>query len=289
MQNRQRRILAASTTRTTSYRARNIAPGLLLSALLGLFSMAAQAAENQQAPLGWSVTTIAGAARVADFEGSRTSHTAPILGAEASYRTADYGTFGLGRQGLSWAPFDGESFQAGIAISSDAGRDEKKPSGLAGKPGSERLRGLGKVEASPMIGLFAGGDVGGIGASFSIAKATSHHKGLTMQLGASLPIPLREDLTLTPSASINWADSKYMGAYFGVSRQQAARSAYRAFEAKAGVKSVDLGLALAWQLDKHWSINPAVTVSRLQGDAAASPITERRTQTSISAAVAYTF
>jgi outer membrane scaffolding protein for murein synthesis (MipA/OmpV family) len=265
----------------------------LLASTLAIALPACQAAEAPAEPeRPWSLSLMAGALRVPDFEGSRTSHNQFAIGFEASYRTEDFGTFSAGRKGLSWAPIETGTLRAGLALDGDDGREEHNPSGfwhLASRPGAERLKGLGRLSSTPMLGVFAEKQFLGISASAKFSRATRDNRGSLVQLGLARPIPLGEKLTTTPSLSLTWADDQYMQAHYGVTAGQAAASHCPAFQAKAGIKSVDASLLTTYPLNKNWSLLQLIGLSHLTGDAGHTPITEKRTLLSTAIGISYAF
>jgi outer membrane scaffolding protein for murein synthesis (MipA/OmpV family) len=52
---------------------------------------------------------------------------------------------------------------------------------------------------------------------------------------------------------------------------------------------VGLDITFAYRVDRNWSANVGASFGRLQGDAAKSPIAEKRSQESVFAGVRYTF
>jgi len=268
----------------------------LLAAALGSFLAAEAHAADRDAKdsprPGFSGSVFAGAAYLPDFEGSRTSHAGPVLGAELSYRTQDRGVFGLGSQGLSWSLESGDS-SLGIALGADGGRSDSKENGLGSsglRQGSERLKGLGRIGGTATVSVFGATKLGPVPVHAGITHATGSHKGTEASLGATLlSWSPTERLTLSVSPGLTWADSRYMQAYFGVTDAQASRSGYRTFKAGAGVKSLQVGTGVEFEIDKRWALAGGVQVKRLVGDAADSPITEKKVQTGAMLSLQYRF
>ncbi|RQP21339.1 MipA/OmpV family protein [Piscinibacter terrae] len=240
---------------------------------------------------GWTRAVIGGIASRPDFEGSRTSHTELVLGGMASYRTREHGTFGLGNHGLGWS-VDSQDTSFGIALSGDAGRvdSDDRSSGLAGKrPGSARLAGMGTIASTPVLAVFGSVKLGGLPLSASLRQATGSHKGTLLDLATAIPWRVNPRTTLSLSPSLTWADSRYNQAYFGVTAEQAARTGFKAYNAGAGLKGAELAFGAEVELAKNWQLQGQVKVERLMGDAARSPIVERKTQVGTGLVVAYRF
>lgn len=248
-------------------------------------------ASSDTPAFGWTRAVVLGVASRPDFEGSRSSHTQPLIGGMVSYRTREHGTFGLSSHGLGWT-MEHEDTSFGIALSGDPGRKDSddRSTGLGGKrPGSARLAGMGTISSTPMLAVFGSVKLGELPVSASLRQATSSHKGTLVDIGTSIPWRLNPRTTLSVSPGITWADSRYNQAYFGVTSEQAARTSYRAFDAGAGVKSVQVGFGAAVDLTKNWKLLGEVQVERLVGDAGRSPIVERKTQVGSGLTLAYHF
>ncbi len=249
----------------------------------------------------WSVSLGLFVSSSPDYEGGKKRVTSVSPDFDLSYRTKDFGTFGVGSKsrGASWTIIDKEEYSFGIAISGDGGRTDKKD-GSAFQPGSKRLRGLGEIKSSAEIGVF-GHIVAGVPISLQIMKGLGDgkadskdfsikgHGGTRAELGVEIPLPLTESLTLSLSPSVSWADNKYTQTYFGVTSAQAIRSNFKQYNAKGGVKSVNFGVGLNYQINKNWSANAGLNFSQLQGNAAKSPIVEKKGQSSAAIGVGYTF
>jgi outer membrane protein len=78
-----------------------------------------------------------------------------------------------------------------------------------------------------------------------------------------------------------------MQTYFGVSADQATRSGLPEFTANAGVDSLRLSAGAAYRAAPRWRVVGIYSLARLQGDAAASPIIETRTQNSFFVSAIY--
>lgn len=99
-------------------------------------------------------------------------------------------------------------------------------------------------------------------------------KGVRMNLGGNYGLRLSSHQSLNAGLGMNLVNHGYMQSYFGISPAQAARSGRRAYRAGAGVK--DIYLSLRWNVDlsTKYALSSGVSVSRLMGSAADSPLTE---------------
>lgn len=102
--------------------------------------------------------------------------------------------------------------------------------------------------------------------------------------------------TLSLMAGFNWANKEYMQSYFGVQPYSIAQVAggglaylQDGFEPGSGIKDVHLSLHWNWALSNSWMLTSQVGATRLEGDAASSPLTTRRDNITVSTAIAYRF
>jgi MipA family protein len=276
--------------------------GLMVSiACVAAISSSPVQAQVKKDESPWSVSLGLFVTSSPEYEGGKKRVTSALPDFNLSYRTKDFGTFGVGSKsrGASWTIIDKEEYSFGIAIGGDAGRTDKKD-GTAFRPGSKRLLGLGEIKSSAEFGVF-GHIVAGIPINLQIMKGAGDgkadskdfsikgHGGTRAELGVEIPWKITEQITLSFSSSLSWADKKYTQTYFGVTSAQAARSNFKEYNAKGGIKSVNFGVGLNYQFDKNWSANAGLSYSQLQGNAAKSPIIEKKSQPSALIGIGYTF
>jgi outer membrane scaffolding protein for murein synthesis (MipA/OmpV family) len=236
---------------------------------------------GMDASTGWSGQLAIGLARAPHFTGSRTSRTGPLLGLNAAYTTRSAGTWRLGSGGLGWSRRLGD-VQVGVALGADTGRRDHGE-------GRQPLNGLGDVDATPVVTLFAATQLGPVPVLASMSRATRSHHGMQLNLALPLRFALNDALALHVTPALNWADGRTMQAYHGISAAQAARTAYPAFDAEGGWRSVGLSVGLDYRLGGQWHLVGGSSVQRLAGDAGRSPLTKRRQQVRSMLALAYQF
>ncbi len=249
----------------------------------------------------WTVSIGLGVASAPEYEGAskRVSSVLPDL--NIKYTTRDFGSFALGSKGrgLSWTMVDQEAYSFGIGLQGDGGRVDTKDGSLL-RPGSKRLRGMGEIKSSVEVTAFGHVVLGvplilqvakGLGDGKTDAKdfSVKGHGGTRIDLMSEIPYEVTKSLSLSISPSVQWADSKFTQAYFGVTPEQAARTGFAAFKAKGGIRSVGLGLGANYKLGPQWSANAFANYSQLQGDAAKSPLVQKKGQAAVQLGVAYQF
>ncbi len=259
-------------------------------------------ASAPQAKSQWSVTVGAAVASVAQYEGAdrRSSALVPLI--DVSYQTRDCGRFGFGikQRGLNWTPIETEQYSIALILGSDMGRRDDKKGNLF-QPGSESLRGMGQVKSSGEAGLLAQANVGaGLALSAQFMHSTGKrklagngdlesHGGTHASFGLELPWKLSQQFSASIGAEAQWANADHMQAYFGVTAAQAARTKFRAYTPGAGIKSLSLSLSANYAIDANWSATSTLSWSQLRGDAAASPIVQRKNSTTLMAGLVHRF
>jgi outer membrane scaffolding protein for murein synthesis (MipA/OmpV family) len=86
---------------------------------------------------------------------------------------------------------------------------------------------------------------------------------------------------------VNWGDKRYMQTHFGIAPDVALRTGRTAFTPGAGLTDMGVGVALRMPLGPRWSLTGGLGLSRLQGDAAASPLSRRDFGATASLALAW--
>jgi outer membrane protein len=86
-----------------------------------------------------------------------------------------------------------------------------------------------------------------------------------------------------------WADSTATNRLYGVTPAQSAAGGLAAFRAGAGLLSTSVGVLGSVELSRQWLVVGSVEARRLGGDAARSPLAERRSNHAVSVAAAYRF
>jgi MipA family protein len=269
----------------------------------GMVPVAAQAQVKQPAEASspWSLSVGLGVVRAPEYEGAKKTFTGAAPDLNLSYKTNGWGTFAIGTRarGLAWTFYETEPVSLGVVLTGDGGRLDRKD-GTALRPGSKRLAGMGEIKPTTEVGL-TGDFVFGVPLYFVLSRglgdakvnasnfSINGHNGTRLQLGASIPLNVTPQLSFSVSPSVVIADGKYMQTFFGVTNQQAARSGFRPFTAKRGIKNVDVALGTNYDFNQHWSVNAAVTMTVLRGSAASSPIVQDKSPMSVAAGFAYKF
>jgi outer membrane scaffolding protein for murein synthesis (MipA/OmpV family) len=86
-----------------------------------------------------------------------------------------------------------------------------------------------------------------------------------------------------------WADAKSIDAYYGIALQQEAVTGLPAFHPGSGWLNTSVGLLWSVDVGARWVAVGSLERRRLAGDAASSPLAERRSNNYVSAGLAYRF
>ncbi len=147
---------------------------------------------------------------------------------------------------------------------------------------SERLRGLGDVDGSFVIGGYAAYRAGPFlpFVSYHYGVSGDDDTGGVLRFGTELKGAFGPGLTVTAKAGASYADDDYMDAYFTVTPAQSAASkaGLAAYDAESGIKDVFFGLSGDIPIADSWSLKWMGTYTRLLDEAADSPIVESENQ-----------
>jgi outer membrane protein len=170
----------------------------------------------------------------------------------------------FGKDGL----FDSTVFRAGPLLKLDTGRDET---------GSPDLTGLGDVGTSIELGVFASYTYKQTRARFRIQHdVISGHRGLKLVGDIRYVTVSSNDLIITSTASIEWANNDFMHSYFSITPEQSIASGLPEYNAGSGIKNIGLSLGANYTLSRHWAVVANLGYKRLIGDVARSPLVRMR-------------
>jgi outer membrane scaffolding protein for murein synthesis (MipA/OmpV family) len=120
--------------------------------------------------------------------------------------------------------------------------------------------------------------------------AGNDHDGARLDLGVQrLAIELGSQHRVSMSAGVSVVNRNYNQTYFGVTREEAARSRFSYYEAGGGLQEARVGVRWNWALSPSWMLTSNLQVKGLLGNAAKSPLVERSTNMTVSTAFAYRF
>jgi len=234
---------------------------------------------------GWKFTAGLGIASQPKYPGSsETMRTGlPLF-------SADYGRFFIGGAPGAGAPAgvganliqDGP-WRLGLGV----GANLRAPRREADDP---HLQGLGDVHGTEFGSLFGSYSQPWFSARASVVTDIGgQHQGTRLALDLDGRFSPVQDLMLSAGPGLTWADSQYTRTFFGIDAGQSARSGLPSHAAGSGVNLVRFSLGADYRLSPAWSVGLHLTAASLRGDAADSPITERKSQNTLALFGSYHF
>lgn len=113
--------------------------------------------------------------------------------------------------------------------------------------------------------------------------------GLLLNARASYGMNVAPRQYVVASVGVGLASADYMQAEFGLTPEQAGATGRQPHEASGGMRNMQASARWNWQVSRKYTVGTSVTLTRLQGSAAASPITEQRSAVSYVTSLTYQF
>jgi len=229
----------------------------------------------------WSFVFGGGALAVPSYPGADSTKVIPLPFVDIRYGDR---VFLSPITGLGVNLFVVPGARLGLALLPDLGRTASS---------SDRLRGWGDLGAGADLKLFGQLHVAGpLGVLASVRRQFGAGNGTVVDAGLTGTLPLLRRLIVSATGTLTWANARYTRSYFGVDADQSAAalsygSALPTFAAGAGLRDASLGLLAIVPLDRHWSLQSVTRTEVLLGDAASSPLTQRRFQLTFGGFIAY--
>jgi outer membrane protein len=257
------------------------------AALLGSVVLFAQSSRAcaQTAANGDSVVVGAGVLVVPKYPGSgkRDARLLPVLNMR-------YGRVFLGPVPASRSPlglgidlYRERGLRAGAAITTDIRK-------LRTESDAARLTGLGDIKGTQRLNVFASYSIDRYTLRSNVASDIGgNRQGTLATVEFDTSFRLSDALTLAVGPSVTWASRAYSQTVFGISATQSAASGLPAFNVGCGVNMAQLSAMMHYQFNQNWGLGGRISIGRLQGDAADSPITEQRSQSSAALFATYRF
>lgn len=172
-----------------------------------------------------------------------------------------------------------DRFEAGLGLTYVRGRKAKhSPEGVGKVKSTVGSHAYARYYLTQEVSLTAG-----------VTHAYGGTDGTLADLTLSYRFRPSKQVMLLPSVSATWASGRHMQRYFGINEQQALRSGLPEFEADSGIKDVSASLTTIYSLSRHWHVSATVGLERFLGDAADSPLNERKWQPAGAIGIAYRF
>jgi outer membrane protein len=233
----------------------------------------------------WHFSVGIGAASQPKFPGSSETR----LGAVPTF-TASKGRLQLGALpgagaslGVGYTVLEEGPWRLGVGV----GTSLEKPRAAND---SATLLGLGDIEQTTLGTVSGSYAIGAATASATIiGDIGGHQQGTQALLDIAFKARPMDKWLVSAGPGITLMDSQYAQTYYGVTPAQSASSGVASYTASAGVSAVRFGAGAEYELTREWRLGARYSASKLQGDAATSPMAEKNTQTSVGLFANYRF
>ncbi len=278
--------------KTLAARANWLIKSAAVLALSFFFSATAQAEDSgKEVKSNWDASLGIGLVAAPAYEGSKHYLASPIPMVAISW----HDTVSLGTNGLS-IYHKAKGFRYGVGVTYDPGRKDNGKNLFGMSSGDHRLEGMGNINPAAAFKTFISYDLHLsqdaplIVIDASAIKLTGrNNSGVLIRGGISMPYQLNQNWRMVPNINTTWANDRYMNDYFGVTPEQATRSQFSTYKAKAGIKDVGIGLNVTYKIDKNWFVSCNGRGKMLLGGAASSPVSATNIDASIATLVGYHF
>ena len=189
------------------------------------------------------------------------------------------GAFAATDTGLGWNFSRRDDLQAGVRLWPVFGRSDD----------SSRRRGLPDVGTRLGKGVFLNYAPLPFMTLQSGVLAGSAYKGDGVQIegGATVGAPIGDRVLAGVTLGATWSNGPHLRSYFGVTPQASAAPGLPVYTPGAGWTDVNVQLNGEVRIAERWKLSGQVVGARLVGDAARSPVTQSRNQTSFSLTLWY--
>ncbi|PCE27237.1 MipA/OmpV family protein [Burkholderia ubonensis] len=202
--------------------------------------------------------------------------------------TFDNGFFIGGEDGIGYRLNLPHGVFVSAAVNYDPGRTDEN---RFDRPGSDYLKGMGRIPGSVLVGVRAGVKLYGDAVlSVTLDTPVTHtSRGVSGHVDLAVPVfkSAKDEIVLT--GSVHGGSGRYMQTFYGVTDAQAASSRFRPYSAGGGIDSASMSAVWTRAVSQHWSILATAGASRLLGRAGNSPIVQSRTNYYGMAGASYRF
>lgn len=153
------------------------------------------------------------------------------------------------------------------------------------------LNGTGDIATSLEYGVFARAHSGPASADIRFLQSAHSGYGNRVTLSVAYALIAKPLDKVSVSADTSWSNGPSQQTWFGIDSEQAASSTagLSTYRPSAGFSRADLKFNWDHRLNTQWSLQGSIGVGSLLGDAADSPVVERRASVFGSMGAAYQF
>ena len=234
-------------------------------------------AQSEPAPTGWEATVLLANEMMPRYAGSRAYRFEATPLFDIRYKDI---YFISAIEGLGVNLSQSKSHRLGIALTYDLGRSEDA---------APILRGLGGINATPEVKVFADYVVYPIVFRMDIRRALGGYSGLVADVAGYLPLYASDNLVSFIGPSLTWSNRTTLGSYFGISPAQSAATGLPQYQLGAGLRSAGFGADVTWTIHNHWILNAAGGIQRFTDHIYQSPLVQTRLESAVSISGGYAF
>lgn len=103
-------------------------------------------------------------------------------------------------------------------------------------------------------------------------------RGSSLQVEGGYGLVAAPGLALAAGVSAQWMDAQLANTLLGINAAQATATGQASYTLGSGIKNVGLFARAHYQWDAEWQLQGRLAVQQLRGDAASSPLVQRRLQ-----------
>ena len=179
--------------------------------------------------------------------------------------------------------FQSEHWRAGVGVGFNLQKPRKESD-------SANLRGLGDIQGTTSGAAFASyNDKWFLANANVVTDVGGKNQGTRFSMNLEGKYSPTDRLMLTAGPGFTWADSKYNQTFFGINAAQSATSGRSTYTPNSGINTVRFSVGANYRLTSQWSMGARLTAENLRGDAAGSPLTEKKSQNSVGLFTSYQF
>lgn len=267
-----------------------VLPRLMRGLVVGLVPMAPVLAADNAASPEWGGAVTLVASRSPDYLGARDSGTSLRPGFLLTWgrvTLSSGGGFAAVRQdkvvrGLGVELARTEQLRVNLGLRFDGGRSEAD---------SPALKGMGDVKSTVRARVGASWQLDPFWRVDGSWTVDAFHRGG----GNLVEVSLEREQWIGERTQLSWGTAatlggpRYLQTYFGVTPEQAARTGYAVYDPSLGLRDVSAFVSLKTDLGAHFVVMGALSVSRVVGPAADSPLVVRATGWGLTTGLGYRF
>ena len=225
---------------------------------------------------GYTLSIGPGVAGYPEAPGSSRSKVIAIPGVDFY---SSLGAFAATDTGLGWNFSRRDDLQAGFRLWPVFGRNDAR----------SRRRGLSDVGTRLGEGLFLNyAPLPFVTLQSGVLAGSAYRRdGVQVEGGATVGAPIGDRVLAGVTLGATWSNGPYLRSYFGVTPQASAAAGLPVYMPGVGWTDVNVQLNGEVRIAERWKLSGQLIGARLVGDAARSPVTQSRNQTTFSLTLWY--